>query len=419
MKIKKIEITGFKSFMEKAVLTFPERITSIVGPNGCGKSNIVDAIRWVIGEQSSKHLRGSGMEDMIFNGSEKFSPLGMAEVKITFTNDNINVPVNYSEYSEITVSRRLFKSGESQYRLNNTRCRLMDVRELFMDTGISAKAYAIIEQGKVGQIVGSKPEERRIIIEEAAGITKYKNRKDSAVKKMEATKLNLQRTKDIVAELKKQLNAVERQAKRAEEFKKQRKRLKEIELYLIRFDSMEVHEALAFLDKELRKLDENLLETNKKMSEKDSVLESLKLESLDVEKQLSATQELYLNRMNDIKKKENEIEFKERQKVELQKNKNRSLQEIGELNSRVKRLQRDIEESEAKSKKAQDDWQLTEESIHALQKEFEELNRTFREKAGTADKEKSELVNILTNIARTRNAISNFEQHIASFGTRL
>ena len=165
MKIKRLEIIGFKSFVDKASLDFTQGITGIVGPNGCGKSNIVDAIRWVMGEQSAKNLRGKGMEDVIFGGSESRKPLGMAEVSLVFSAEDGRVPAKYLNYSEIQVTRRLYRDGESEYLLNKTPCRLMDIAELFMDTGVGARAYSIIEQGRIGMILLSKPEDRRFLIE--------------------------------------------------------------------------------------------------------------------------------------------------------------------------------------------------------------------------------------------------------------
>src|SRR5512136_1855315 len=230
MKLKRIEITGFKSFLEPTTLTFDAGVTAIVGPNGCGKSNVVDAIRWVMGEQSARNLRGRAMEDVIFGGSESRKPLGMAEVSLVFSTDDGRVPAKYLNYSEIQVTRRLFRDGESEYLLNKTPCRLLDIAELFMDTGVGAKAYSIIEQGKIGMILLSKPEERRFLIEEAAGVTKFKTRKQVALKKIEITRQNLLRIGDIIAEIKRQLNSLQRQAKKAERFREYREELKEIEL---------------------------------------------------------------------------------------------------------------------------------------------------------------------------------------------
>lgn len=232
MRIRRLEICGFKSFMERTTFVFDDGVTAIVGPNGCGKSNVVDAIRWVMGEQSAKHLRGRSMEDVIFSGSERFSPLGMAEVSLTFLNDRGDVPAKYADLSEITVTRRLFRSGESEYLLNRSVCRLLDIVELFLGTGVGTKAYSIIEQGRIGLIVSAKPEDRRSLIEEAAGVTKYKARRKAAERKLEATEQNLLRVGDILGELGKRLEALDRQAKKAEKYKKLKGEMREIELQL-------------------------------------------------------------------------------------------------------------------------------------------------------------------------------------------
>src|SRR5215813_2026477 len=230
MRIKRLEVIGFKSFCDRSVVHFNEPITGVVGPNGCGKSNIVDAIRWCMGEQSAKHLRGKSMDDVIFAGSDSRGPLGMCEVTLVFENDG-RVPVEYLAYSEIAVTRKLYRDGESEYFLNKTPCRLRDVVDFFLGTGVGAKAYSIIEQGRVGMIVSSKPEDRRFLIEEAAGITKYKVKKKAAEKKMEQTRANLLRVSDVVAEIEKQLGSLRRQAQKAERYKQYKAELRDIELW--------------------------------------------------------------------------------------------------------------------------------------------------------------------------------------------
>src|SRR5262249_44888776 len=205
MRIRKLEISGFKSFVDRTVVHFDTDVVGIVGPNGCGKSNIVDSIRWCMGEQSAKHLRGRAMSDVIFNGSEKRGPHGMAEVTLTFENSDPEIaatlPLAYREYAEIAVTRRLFRDGTSEYLINKTQVRLKDVTDLFLGTGVGTKAYSIIEQGKIGLIVSARPEDRRLLIEEAAGITKYKARKKQAELKMDQTRQNLLRVGDIVSEI--------------------------------------------------------------------------------------------------------------------------------------------------------------------------------------------------------------------------
>src|SRR5205823_5633513 len=238
---------GFKSFMERTILELPPGVTAIVGPNGCGKSNIVDAIRWVLGEQSPRHLRGEAMEDVIFTGNTENGPLGMAEVALLLERDEADfarsgeasaddeaaadgLPPELATASEILVSRRYFRSGESEYFINRAPCRLKDITELFLGTGVGTKAYAIIEQGRVDQLVNAKPEELRLFIEEAAGTTRFRSRKVAAERKMERTRENLLRVQDILRELERQMASLERQARRAEEYHRIKQELRELDL---------------------------------------------------------------------------------------------------------------------------------------------------------------------------------------------
>jgi chromosome segregation protein len=231
MRIRRLDIVGFKSFMDKTVVAFDDGVTGVVGPNGCGKSNVADSIRWVLGEQSARQLRGRSMEDIIFNGSESKPPLSMAEVILTFENDRPSeLPPQFQGYSEITVGRRLFRTGESEYLINGVQARLLDVNDIFLGSGVGRTAYSIIEQGRIGQIVSARPEDRRAIIEEAAGITKYKKRREAAERKMDATTQNLTRVADIVLELGKQLETLNRQARKAEKYKALRAQIRELEL---------------------------------------------------------------------------------------------------------------------------------------------------------------------------------------------
>lgn len=235
MRIRKLEISGFKSFVDRTVIHFDEDVIGIVGPNGCGKSNIVDAIRWAMGEQSAKHLRGRSMADVIFNGSETRGASGMAEVTLVFDNSDaeaaLQLPLEYKDYAEIAVTRRLFRDGTSEYLINKTQVRLKDVTDLFLGTGVGTKAYSIIEQGKIGLIVSARPEDRRMLIEEAAGITKYKARKRQAEQKMEQTRQNLLRVGDIVSEIQRNLASLKRQAAKAERYVAYRNELEDLMLH--------------------------------------------------------------------------------------------------------------------------------------------------------------------------------------------
>ena len=227
MHLKRLEIQGFKSFPDKTVLEFDQGITSIVGPNGCGKSNIADAIRWVLGEQSMKAIRGTKLEDVIFVGTEFRKPVGFAEVSLTLDNSDRFLPL---EYSEVTITRRFYRSGESEYYINKTQCRLKDIYNLFLDTGIGKDGYSIISQGKIDEILSTKSEDRRLVFEEASGIMKYKTRREEAERKLQLTEQNLLRINDILHELHSHLEPLKEQAEVAKKYLSLKDSLKELEI---------------------------------------------------------------------------------------------------------------------------------------------------------------------------------------------
>ncbi len=230
MKIKKLEINGFKSFVGKTSIEFPPGISAVVGPNGCGKSNVVDALRWVMGEQSAKQLRGKAMEDVIFGGTNGNPPLNMAEVSLTLLNDNGTAPEELKEFTEIMLTRRLYRSGESSYFINKQGCRLKDIHNIFMGSGMGVKSYAVVQQGNITAITDASPEERRFFIEQAAGITRYKTRKNEALRKLDATNQNLMRITDIISELKRQMSGLKRQAKKAERYQNNLEKIKDLDI---------------------------------------------------------------------------------------------------------------------------------------------------------------------------------------------
>src|SRR4026209_2350227 len=215
MHLQSLELFGFKSFADKTLFNFHEGVTAIVGPNGCGKSNVLDAVRWVLGEQSAKSLRGDEMADVIFDGSDTRQPVGVAEVSLTFTDcaDELGI-----DWHDVRVTRRGYRDGNSEYLLNKTSCRLRDVQNLFADAGIGRAAYSMMEQGKIDMILSSRPEDRRAIFEEAAGVTKYKTQKREALRKLEATEANLLRIGDIIKEVKRQIGSLQRQAGKARRY---------------------------------------------------------------------------------------------------------------------------------------------------------------------------------------------------------
>ena len=307
MKLKSVEISGFKSFRDKVTLKFSAGVTAIVGPNGCGKSNVVDAIRWVLGEQRAKALRGKSMEDVIFNGSADSPPVGFSEVSMFLEASDKPFSGIYANLPEMVISRKLYRDGESEYTINNASCRLLDVREFFMGTGVGAKAYSIVEQNSVALLVEAKPEERRQYIEEAAGISKYKSRKESSLRKMEATEQNLQRLQDVIHEVKNQMKAVSRQAKRAEQFKELRANIRDAEILLARQNDFVLYETRLRKEKEKDTLvrEEMVVQTDYMRIQ--STLEAVRLAIAEKNDSLSAAQEDYFRLKNDISAKEQEI----------------------------------------------------------------------------------------------------------------
>src|SRR5438093_6430143 len=215
MHLQSLELFGFKSFADKTVFNFHEGVTAIVGPNGCGKSNVLDAVRWVLGEQSAKSLRGGEMADVIFSGTDSRKPLGFAEVSLTLTDCAAELGV---DWHDVRVTRRVYRDGNSEYLFNKTPCRLRDIQNLFADTGVARSAYSMMEQGKIDLILSSRPEDRRTVFEEAAGITKYKEQRREALRKLEATDANLLRIGDVIKEVKRQIGSLQRQAGKARRY---------------------------------------------------------------------------------------------------------------------------------------------------------------------------------------------------------
>lgn len=303
VKLKQLEIKGFKSFADKTVVNFDTGITGIIGPNGCGKSNIIDSIRWVIGEQKISALRSENLEALVFNGSKNRSASGLAEVSLTFENTRNLLP---TEFSTVTVTRRFFKNGESEYRLNDVSCRLKDIHNLFMDTGVSTDSYAIIELGMVDDIIKDKENSRRRMLEQAAGITIYKTRKKEAKAKLEATEQDLNRIEDLLFEINNQLKALENQAKKAEKYYEIKKDYKEISIELAKA----ALEGFNLTYKELQEQQET--ETDKRVqleaeiATEEAYIEQEKVGFIEKEKALQQQQHNFNELVQSLRTKENE-----------------------------------------------------------------------------------------------------------------
>ncbi len=343
MNIKSLTVHGFKSFPERTIFAFPSGISAIVGPNGCGKSNIVDAIRWVIGEHNIRHLRGKGLEDLIFNGSETRKPMGMAEVSIVLTNEDGRLPALYRNFSEIEVKRCVYRSGESEFFINKVPARLKDVVELFSDTGIGRRTYSIIEQGQVGWLVTARPEERKAMLEEAAGINRFKLKKDQALRRLQATMENLSRLDDVTAEVKRQLNSLNRQAKKAERYRLLRAELKGLELGLSKRDYQALTLSIDGLAKTLKDIAHRVASRRATLSSREGLVQTLQLEHTKREASLSELRGRLHETERAIDRKERSIELARLRIEELERATTRLDHEIEGLSSRRKGLREEID----------------------------------------------------------------------------
>jgi len=318
MQIKKLEMVGFKSFVDPTVIEFDAPLVGIVGPNGCGKSNVVDAIRWVMGEMSAKSLRGREMEDVIFNGSESRPAVNLAEVTLTFSTADGIAPAAYAGFSEIAITRRLYRSGESEYLINRIPCRLKDIIELFLGTGVGHRAYSVIEQGRIDFAINAKPDERRLLIEEAAGISKFKARKEAALRKMEGTEQNLVRLKDILGEIGRQIGSLDRQVKKAEKFREVKGELKDLELKLAGADYREATSECRELEGLLNDWVRRETESQARLSTIEAEIEGKRLEIVQKEREISQMQEKIFENSTRLKLLTAHQEFraKERRRLE-------------------------------------------------------------------------------------------------------
>ncbi len=332
MYLKQIDLQGFKSFPEKIKLEFTPGVTAVVGPNGSGKSNISDAIRWVLGEQRAKNLRGDKMEDVIFIGTETRKALGFAEVAITIDNQDEKLPI---EYTEVKIARRVFRSGESEYRINGTQCRLKDVQELFMDTGIGREGYSIISQGQIDRMLNAKGEDRRKIFEEATGIVKYKMRRQDSLNKLEKEQQNLIRVNDIITELELQLEPLKKQSEVAKEYLSLRELLKRAEVISYSdalqqhdIDMAENEDKQRNCQEDIRVFEEDISATKTIVSEKQTTLGI-------IENSIQQTNEEITNLSTERERKTGELKLKEQEETHALADKNRVLQDISAKNEKM------------------------------------------------------------------------------------
>jgi chromosome segregation protein len=412
MKIKKLEMIGFKSFVDRTVVNFEHEVLAIVGPNGCGKSNIVDAIRWCMGEQSAKNLRGRSMDDVIFSGSESRAGNDFAEVTLTFENDVPHeMPIEYRDYPEVAITRRLDRSGDSDYLINKTPVRLKDVTDLFLGTGAGTKAYSIVEQGKIGLIVTAKPEDRRMLIEEAAGITKFKSKKKQAERKMELTTQNLLRVSDIVAEIERNLGSLKRQAAKAERFISYKSELEDLQLYEASNRYLELTGWIKLESEQVATLGDESEAKKTALVAREAELEGLRLEAHSADDALEKAHNASFAAENEVRAEESAI-ARAKDKIDALKAREAQAEaEIVEIETARTRLEteREAVAAEVVALEAEDASQAS-----LLATEEARLAELTRESAA-ADARVNEL---RTGIARAQAEIASAEAKLGGFERR-
>ncbi|MCQ6557949.1 chromosome segregation protein SMC [Paenibacillus mendelii] len=414
MFLKRIELAGFKSFADKTELEFVRGITAVVGPNGSGKSNISDSIRWVLGEQSAKSLRGGKMEDIIFAGSDGRKAVNIGEVSLTLDNSDNALPL---EYNEVTVTRRVHRSGDSEYMINKQPCRLRDITELFMDTGIGKEAYSIIGQGRIEEILSTRSEDRRGIFEEASGIVKYKSRKREAQKKLEETEQNLLRIHDLVSELEDQVEPLRVQSEKAIHFKQLKERLKTSEISMYVHNIQSVHASWTEASEKLKKLNEDQLALTTVVSKHDALLEKDRLRLRELEESLDRLHEAMLQYSEEYEKCEGYGEVLKERKRNLEQNRAQLEASLAAQTERITALAK--EEAEFRVKAATLEGELSKLRDRLLQEEAQLLGTTASVSGDAVESLKSELLDVLSAMAQLRNEIRYANQQEEAIQRRM
>ena len=414
MYLKRLELQGFKSFADRTVLEFKSGITSVIGPNGSGKSNISDAIRWVLGEQSMKSLRGSKSEDVIFAGTQARKSLGFAEVSMVIDNADGKLPI---EYSEVTVTRKIYRSGETGYFINKVPCRLKDVLELFMDTGIGKDGYSIIGQGKIDEILSNKSEDRRKIFEEAAGIVKYRTRKAESEKKLEQTKLNLLRINDILAEIETNIEPLKMQSEKAKKYLDLREELKNIEVGLFLHNISEYKEKLEKIVEDIKIVEEQNASENEKMQNLQKAKEELKNSIDEITSKIEEMQNLSFESTNKIEKINSEIGISKERIQNNNVNNERLLKEIEEVKQRITELEEEQKQKLSKKENLATNREKFQKELDEKQKELEELTKKLsakeleiEDKKKNIEKNTDEKYELISEISSLDTNLENIEK---------
>jgi len=415
MRLEKIVLDGFKSFADKTEFIFDSSITGIVGPNGCGKSNVVDAVKWVLGEQSVKSLRSGQMADVIFSGSSVRKPLGTAEVSLFLSNTGGQLPI---ETDQVQISRRIYQNGECEYRINNKICRLKDIRELFMDTGVGAKAYSIIEQGQVEQLLTASKTDRRIIFEEAAGISKYKAHKKEALRKLEYTEQNLLRLADILNEVQKQLRSVKLAAGKAKNYLQYTKRLKELQVNFSLVEYHKNHTAAAEKKTTLAEIEKQFASTAVEVAKNDTLLSELGQQIIDTENQINQTDNSLVSVQSKIEQHLQRIEFLRSRITELQQRKDNADKRLEKLQEQEKLFDTDLIQYKTEQVRCEETLKEKTAAIEQLRSAIGEIETQCTSLEADLEDEKSGIIDIVRMTAQLHNELQSISVYRSSLSSQ-
>ena len=399
MRLKRLEIYGFKSFADRTVVVFDQGITGIVGPNGSGKSNLSDAVRWVLGEQSAKALRGGKMEDVIFNGTQKRKRLGYCEVSLVFDNEDHALPV---DFAEVMITRRVYRSGEGEYYINKAACRLRDIIELFRDTGVGKEGYSIIGQGRIGEILSQKSEDRRGIFEEAAGIVKYRTRKEESEKRLTNMRDNLSRVEDIIAELESQLEPLAKASETARHYLALRDELRVLECSSFVLRSDRAKERIADAEAMLTGLREAIEQEEKRAGELTAARDAANETSQALEEQVSAAHESVLELTREKEAREGELAMLRAEIARMEKDVLNLSQEEDVRRARSEALEGEIRQNEADTLSTRTQITELQRELHAKEAALEAAQEAAREAEETLEAHKSAIIDAMNRLSDVR-----------------
>ena len=423
MRLSKIKLSGFKSFVDPTTIKFPSNLTGIVGPNGCGKSNTIDAVRWVMGESSAKHLRGASMDDVIFNGSSARKPIDMASVELLFDNNEGKLGGQYANYAEISVKRQVSRDGQSKYSLNGTRCRKRDVADLFLGTGLGPRSYAIIEQGMISRLIEAKPEELRNFLEEAAGISKYKERRRETETRIRHTRENLERLSDLREEIEKQISKLQRQSRSAERYKELKQEEREFKAEHLTLQWRELKSELDRRDKEIQSTETSLEQVIGEQRSTESKIESQRQESTDSNEVLNDVQAEYYRLGAEISAKEQSIKHQQdllqRQQTDLEQIQTAlhdTSQAIDSDKQSIEELQQNLVDEEpmlvnlkTHEQESAEQFQQAEQAMHSWQTTWDEINQRYSAESQKAQIERSKMEQLERNVEQQQHRLQKID----------